>query len=394
MPPIIVARARRDTPAASKVLHFNNAGAALPPQHVTDTVVNHLRLESEIGAYEAAHHAEQRCNAVYSSVASLLNAQRSEIALTQGADTAWAAAFNAIAFRPGDRILTSMVEYNSSYLGFMNMRDRVGIEVTPVPDDNTGQLDVDALRAMLDERVKLIAVAHVPSNGGLVNPVEAIGAVARRNEILYLVDACQSIGQLPVDVEAIGCDFLSFTGRKFLRGPRGTGGLYVRSGVLDQLTPWTVDGRSAVWTSHDTYEYSPGALRFESFEHSVAARLGLGAAADYAQLWGLDAIETRIVKAADNLREQLSEMGGVTVHDKGARKCGIVTFSIAGLEAEQVKSALSAERVNVWTTDRASTLLDMEARRLDSIVRASLHYYNSDDEIDRFCGLVARLTQR
>ena len=393
MPPIIVARARRDTPAASKVLHFNNAGAALPPQHVTDTVVNHLRLESEIGSYEAAAHAQERCQGVYSSVASLLNAQPGEIALVESAATAWAAAFHSIPFQAGDRVLTSMVEYVSNYLGFMVMRDRVGIEITPVPDDNYGQLDVDALRAMLDERVKLIAITHVPSNGGLVNPAEAIGAVARRNNILFLLDACQSVGQIPVDVEAIGCDFLSFTGRKYLRAPRGTGGLYVRSSVLEQLTPRTVDGRSATWTAHDRYEYAPGAQRFETFEHNVAARLGLGAAADYAQLWGLDAIEARIVKAATNLREQLGEMAGVRVHDKGERKCGIVTFSVSGLDAAQVKSALSAERVNVWVTAKESTLLDMEARRIDTMVRASLHYYNSDDEIDRFCGLVAMLTR-
>ena len=390
---ILVSRARRDTPASTKVLHFNNAGASLPPQPVIDAVTEHQRHEWESGGYEAADAAAERIDAIYTSVARLLNAQPSEIALVESATIGWNIAFQGIPWKAGDRILTSRVEYESNYIGFLHFVQRYGISVTPVPDDAHGQLDVDAMRAMLDERVKLIAMTHVPTNGGLVNPAAAVGALARRHGILYLLDACQSVGQLNVDVEAIGCDLLSFAGRKFMRAPRGTGALFVRSSVLDKLDPLMLDGRSATWTGPDRFEIQPDAKRFETFESNIAARLGLGAATDYALGWGIDAIESRVKLTAENFRAQLSEISGVRVRDLGAEKCGIVTFTVEGLEAEQVKMALSEEKVkvNVSVTQRASTLLDMDARGLQSMVRASVHYYNSDVEVDRFCGLIRRI---
>ena len=391
---ILVSRARRDTPSCTKVLHFNNAGASLPPQTVIDVVTEHQRQEWEFGGYEAADAAADRYDAIYTSIAQLLNAQPGEIALVESATVGWNIAFQGITWKAGDRVLTSRAEYESNYLAFLHFVQRFGIEVTPVPDDAHGQLDVDALRAMLDDRVKLIAVTHVPTNGGLVNPAAAIGALSRQNGILYLLDACQSVGQLNIDVEAIGCDLLSFAGRKFMRAPRGTGALYVRTGVMDRIDPLLLDGRSATWVAPDRYEMRDDAKRFETFECNVAARLGLGAAADYALGWGIDAIAQRVKLTANNLRTQLADISGLRVRDMGSEKCGIVTFTIDGLEAEQVKSTLAEEKVkvNVSVTTRHSTLLDMDARGLHSMVRASVHYYNSDDEVDRFCGLIRRIT--
>ena len=219
--PIDIERARRDTPAASEVLHFNNAGAALMPAPVLQAQLRHLQLEAEAGGYEAAAAADDRIEAIYDSIARLLNADRTEIALVENATVAWDMAFYSVGFAAGDRILTAEAEYLSNYIAFLQVARRSGAVVDVVPSDEAGELDVEALERMIDRRVKLIAITHVPTNGGLVNPAAAIGRIARAHGILYLLDACQSVGQMPIDVAAIGCDMLSATGRKYLRGPRG-----------------------------------------------------------------------------------------------------------------------------------------------------------------------------
>lgn len=395
MPPtaIDVDRARRETPGTARVLHFNNAGSSLPPRRVLDTVIGHLQLEAEIGGYEAADQAAERVGHVYDAAARLLNAHRGEIAIIENATRAWDMAFYSIPFRPGDRILTARAEYASNFIAYLQIARKTGAVVEVVPSDETGQLDVSALRAMMDERVRLIAVTHVPTNGGLVNPAAEIGQVAREAGVLYLLDACQSAGQMPLDVEAIGCDMLSATGRKYLRGPRGTGILYVRRAALDQLEPPLLDLHAATWTAPDQYEPRPDARRFENWETNYAGKIGLGVAIDYALEWGLDAIWERIRALAEHLRAGLRAIPGVTVHDVGAVQCGIVTFTRSGLAAaDAIQRALADQRINVSVSGLTSTRLDMAARGLGDIVRASVHYYNTTDEVARFCSAVERLT--
>jgi selenocysteine lyase/cysteine desulfurase len=260
-----------------------------------------------------------------------------------------------------------------------------------VPSDDSGALDVGALERMLDGRVRLIAITHVPTNGGLVNPAAEVGRVARRHGILYLLDACQSVGQMPIDVAAIGCDMLSATGRKYLRGPRGCGFLYVRRGIVDQLEPPFLDLQAATWVAPDRYELRPDAGRFENWENNIAAQLGLGAAVDYALGWGLAAIEARVVALAEDLRARLRAIGGVTVTDLGRKRCGIVTFAVADRTADDIVAGLHQRRINTVSSSPRSTLLDATARRLPPVVRASVHYYNSEDEVARFADVLAAL---
>ena len=389
--PIDIEQARRDTPGADRILHFNNAGAALPPQQVLAAQRRHLQLEADIGPYEAAATENDRLEAVYESAARLLNADRTEIALVENATVAWDMAFYAIGFAPGDRILTAEAEYASNYIAFLQIARRTGAVIDVVPSDATGELDVAALERRIDPRVKLIAITHVPTNGGLVNPAAAVGRIARAHGILYLLDACQSVGQMPIDVAAIGCDLLSATGRKFLRAPRGTGFLYVRRAVLDQLEPPFLDLRSATWVAPDRYEMRPDARRFENWERNIAALLGLGAAVDYALGLGLSDIADRIQTLADALRIRLAAIPGVTVRDLGQKPCGIVTFTAAGTPARDLVAALRQQRINTHASAPASTLLDATARGLPDLVRASVHYYNTEQEVARFAAAVAAL---
>jgi selenocysteine lyase/cysteine desulfurase len=386
---IDIERARRDTPAASHVLHFNNAGAALMPAPVLQAQLRHLQREAEIGGYEAAAEADDRIEAIYDSIARLLNAGRAEIALVENATVAWDMAFYSIGFAKGDRILTAEAEYASNYIAFLQVARRRGAVVDVVPSDEAGALDVEALERMIDRRVKLIAITHVPTNGGLVNPAEAIGRIARAHGILYLLDACQSVGHMPIDVAAIGCDMLSATGRKYLRGPRGTGFLYVRHAVLARLEPPFLDLQAATWVEPDRYEIRPDARRFENWERNVAGQLGLGAAVDYALGWGLADIAARIEPLAAELRRRLAEIPGVSVRDRGRRRCGIVTFTVEGTPARDVVATLRQRRINCHVS-AGSTPID-RARRLPDLVRASVHYYNTEEEVTRFAAAVASL---
>ncbi|ANP56553.1 aminotransferase class V [Streptomyces griseochromogenes] len=376
-----VAQARLDTPGCTEVAHFNNAGAALMPRQVLDASVRHLRLEAAMGGYEAAAHAAEAIGSVYGSAARLLGCDRDEIALVDNATRAWDMAFHGIGFRPGDRVLTSMAEYGSNFIAYLRIAERDDVRIEVVPDDEHGQISVDALREAMDERVRLVSVTHVPTNGGLVNPAAEVGKVAREAGVLYLLDACQSVGQLAVDVRDIGCDMLSTTGRKYLRGPRGTGLLYVRREALDRIVPPALDLRGATWTAPDRYEMRPDARRFETWEANYAARLGLGAAIDHALEWGLPKIQGRVTWLAETLRERLGAIPGVRLRDLGIRRCGITTFTLDGVTADQIASVSAAQRVNVSVSRTTSTRLDMERRGLEEVVRASVHYYNTEEEI-------------
>jgi cysteine desulfurase/selenocysteine lyase len=384
-------RARQDTPGCEHVLHFNNAGSSLMPQQVLDATIGHLQLEAQIGGYEAAEQADAAIEHVYDAAARLINCSREEIAVIENATRAWDMAFYALPFRPGERILTAMAEYASNYIAFLQVTRKTGAVVEVIPNDSHGQISLEALREAIDERVKLIAITHVPTNGGLVNPAVEVGKIAREHGILYLLDACQSVGQMPIDVEQIGCDLLSATGRKYLRGPRGTGFLFVRNSVLERLEPPFLDLHAAEWVSKDTYVMSPDARRFETWESNFAGKIGLGVAIDYALEWGMDTVWRRIKSLAYMLRTQLSPLPGIIVRDRGVTQCGIVTFSVEDKSPDDIKLALDKQHINVLVTRRGSTLLDMGARELESMVRASVHYYNSEEEVERFCRAVEAL---
>ena len=383
-------RIRADTPAAARSTYLHNAGAALMPVPVVEAMKRHLDLEAEIGGYAAAAREAGRVQAVYASVARLLGAAPEEIALTENATVAWQMVFYALRFSSGDRILTAEAEYAANYVAYLQVARRTGAVIEVVPNDAGGQLDVAALERMIDRRVKLISVTWVPTNGGLVNPAAGIGAVARAHGIPYLLDACQAVGQMPVDVAALGCDMLSATGRKFLRGPRGTGFLYVRRDMIQRLEPPIIDHFAAPWVTRDEYRLRDDARRFESWENNYAARLGLGVAVDYALEIGLNAIEARCRLLAGRLRQGLGTIPGLRLRDLGMNPSAIVSFTIDGIEAQAMVDAAAAAGITIGVSNPSSTLLDAEARGLPPLVRASPHYYNTEAEVDRLVDVASK----
>lgn len=379
---------RAETKGTAGLIHFNNAGASLPTDVVVDTVVNYLREEATNGGYETEARYQQQLASVYDLIARLINADRDEVAVVESASVGWGLLFNGIDFKAGDEIITSEMEYVTNLMGFLNAKKNHGVVFKVVPNDELGNFSLQGLEEMISAKTKLIAITHIPSTAGGMMPIVEIGKIARKNNILYLLDACQSAGQIPIDVKEIGCDMLSVTGRKYLRAPRGTGFLFVRKEVQDKLKLILMDSLAADWVSETEFEIRNDARRFELFEKNKALILGLGKAIEYALNIGVDRIWQRIQYLADLMRGQLNAIEGVIVHDFGAEKCGIVTFSVAGADSADVKNEFVEKGINVSLAKAISTPIYMNKNHLLSIVRASVHYYNTEEEIERLCGVL------
>jgi selenocysteine lyase/cysteine desulfurase len=360
------------------------------PRPVVDTIRSYLEYEMINGGYEAHAAHTDRIAAVPTSIASLLKADGSEIAILDSATRAWDMVLYSLPHQRGDRILTTTSEYGSNWAAYMQLEQRFGIEAVVVPDTVEGDIDTVALESLIDDRTTLITLNHMPTNGGLVNPAAAVGAVATRNGVPYLLDACQTVGQMPIDVDVIGCDFLTATSRKFLRGPRGLGFAYVRGSSLDLLDPVFVDNFASDVTDAE-FTFRPGAARLETWEKSYANVVGLGAAVDYALTTGVDDIWIRIRDLAALAREELAGIAGVTVLDKGSEMGGIVTFTVAGVGAQDVQKMLSDSKINVSYATVNSAPVDMRSRHLGDIVRASFHAYNTEAEIEALVKVVRAL---
>lgn len=384
-------RIRRDTPAATSAVFLDSAGSSLPPDPVVETAVAHLRREAVVGGYRAANERMADLAAVKSSIAKLIGAHASDIALSDSATRSWSDFFYSIPLAPGDRILLCEVEYASNAIAALQRAATVGAIVEFVPSDPSGQIDLNALERMLDDRVRIVSLVHAPTNGGLINPAREVAELAHRHGALVLLDACQSIGQVRVDVGELGVDALSATGRKWLRGPRGTGFLYLRPELAASLEPPALDLHSAQWVAKTEFQLAADVTRFEFWECDVAARLALGTAVDYLLDIGIDTVEEAVRERATYLRGQLRGVDGVTVHDLGERKSGIVSFTVDGKIPTDVRDALAERGITVTVSHRRSTLVDMNQRGLDAVIRASPHYFVTFEQLDEMVAALRSL---
>jgi selenocysteine lyase/cysteine desulfurase len=390
-PVIDLAAAREQTPGCADHVFLDSAGSSLPTSRVLDAVVSHLRREAEVGGYRAAAERSADLDALPAAVGRLLGCSADLVALTDSATRAWNQFVTALPLAHGDRVLICGTEYASNAIALLQRVRADGCAVEVVPNDDTGVVDLAALEKLLDERVRLVSLVHVPTNSGQVAPVREVVELAHQAGALVLLDACQSVGQLDVDVDELGVDALTATGRKWLRAPRGTGFLYVRREVLDTLEPATPDLRGATWTTPDGYELEPGARRFELWEYDVAGRLGLKEAVEHLLELGIDEGERTVRSRAADLRRALGDVPGVTVRDVGPDLSGIVSFTVVDVDPERVRDQLLQERVTVSVSGAASTRLDMTERGLDAVVRASPHYFVSPDDIAAAAAAVARV---
>ncbi|MEA2712767.1 MAG: hypothetical protein QOK27_728 [Gemmatimonadales bacterium] len=379
-----LARWRAETPGCERLVHLNNAGAALAPRAVRDAIDAHLDLEERLGGYEAAEAQTAPMQEAYEGVARLLGARARNIALVQNSTIAFAQAISAFDFGPGDVLLTSRADYASNQIMYLSLARRRGVEIVRAPDAPEGGVDADEVRRLVSRRrPALVALTWVPTNSGLVQPVEAVGRICQEAGVPYLVDACQAVGQMPIDVQRVGCDYLAATSRKFLRGPRGVGFLYVSDQRLEAgAHPLLVDMHGATWVEADAFDLTPDARRFESWEFAPALVLGLGAAAAYALDVGLATARDRARQLAAYARTRLAMVPGVRVLDRGPELCAIVTAALAGRDAKEIKLALRARGINTSSPEREDAVIDMDEKQASSALRISPHYYNTKEEID------------
>jgi len=375
---------RQDTPGISGHVHLNNAGAALPPEAVLRACTTYLQREAQVGGYELAADCQEEIARFYERTARLLNAKPRNIAFATNASDAYNRALISIPFEPGDCIVTSRNDYVSNQLAFLQLRDRFGVQIHFAADLPTGGVDPDAVIRMVRQyQPRLVAITEIPTNSGLIQDVYRIGDFLRKqHNTLYLVDACQSAGQIPIDVQRMGCDFLSATGRKFLRGPRGTGFLYVADRVLStSLAPLFVDLRSAYWTAPNAYQLREDARRFELWERPYALLLGLSEAIAYASAIGLDQIQRRNQYLSQLLRNEIQQVPHLQLADQGERQCAIVTFHHPEMTATACKQRFDQAGVAGSLSHQEGARYDMPARGLPWVMRLSPHYYNTEEEI-------------
>ncbi len=382
---------RQETPGTKHVIHFNHAGASLMATPTFQLIQEYQESELYYGGYETADKYRAQLSTVYELIAQFIGADPEEIAIVENATVAWQMAFHSLNLPKGAVVITSQASYASNYISYLQLKEQRGIEIRMIPNDEWGQVDIAKLEAAIDDHVKLISMVHIPTNSGLVNPVKKVGAIANAYQIPFLLDACQSVGQVPVNVQDIGCDMLSVTGRKYMRGPRGTGFLYVNKEMITKLSPPFLDLHSAHWHTPESYVIRKDAKRFENWETNLAAKLGLGAAVSYARQWGMDRISGQISLMAHLLRNKLSEVEGITVWDTGKIKGGITTFSMRNRTAQEIKQHLAKRHINVSVTAPSSTLLDATRRNLPDLVRASVHYFTTEEEIDQLVHSIRQL---
>jgi len=380
IPSLDIDRARRDTPGCRSAVYLDSAGASLMPSSVAQTMVTYIHQELEFGGHEAARIAASELAAVYGNIAYLLGCSTDEVAIVDSGTRAWQMALACFNFEPGDRILTTRNEYGSNLLAVQQAAHRRGASVEFVDTESDGSISIEDLRRRLDRDVRLITLCHALSNSGAINPADAVGSLARQEGIPFLLDCCQSVGQLQTNVEHLSCDMLCGTGRKWLRGPRGTAFLYIRRELACALEPPFANLHAGEWTrtgfipSHD-------ARMFETWEASYADRLGLSAAVEYALSWGIDNIRARVAALSSHLRKALSERPGIIVHDKGQTLSGIVTFSVDGVSSVTLRRRLRTSNIRLSLCRASHARLDSPPRDSTDLLRASPHYFNTEEEI-------------
>lgn len=375
---------RADTPGTSKVIHLNNAGASLPPHQVSDAIESYMQEEHLLGGYETMEARAAELREFYVLAAQLVNGHKRNMAFSGSATDAFNKALSSIPFKAGDVLLTTDDDYVSNQIAFMSLQKRMDIKVIRAAKLPEGGVEVQSVKELIDRHhPKLVSVTHVPTNSGLVQPVEAIGELCQSKEIWYIVDACQSAGQLPLDVTKIKCDFLSTTIRKFMRGPRGAGFLYASNRVLQEgLEPFFPDLHGAQWTAAAEYRLAPSAIRFEYFERPYELMAGSAAAIRYALDLGIENIEQKVKTLATFTRQKLAVLPGVRVLDKGAELCGIVTAINPHWQKDKLVETLKKANINFSTQARQNALIDFDDKGVEWALRVSPHYYNTEAEVE------------
>lgn len=376
-------KVRADTPGCTHKIFLNSAGSSLMTKGAVQIMHSYLDKEMILGGYQTVPFFQHEIDAFYLHASALLHTSPGNIAFTFNATDAYAKAVSSITFKPGDYILTTEDDYVSNYILFFSLQKRFGLQMVrsnTLPSGDINMFDLET--KMLKYRPVLVSVTHIPSNSGKIQDVEKIGHLCEKYDIWYIVDACQSVGQMDIDVNKIKCDFLSATGRKFLRGPRGTGFLYVSDKALAAcLEPLLIDMRGATWETENNYMPSGSATRFELWEANYANILGLSEAIRYAMSIGLKNIRAYNLELCQLLKEQLQIIPDIKITEEGSQTASIVTFTSDTKTLDEYKNTLDMANISYSVGYRHFALIDFNKKNVDWVIRFSPHYFNTTDEI-------------
>ncbi len=352
--------------------YLNHAACGLLPDAALHAMHGYALREQALGAYGAARQVQAEIEQLYQGIAATIHAQPQDIALTQGNSDGWSLVVSAMDWSGGGRILAPRSEWGGNLGILMQLSAQCGVQVEEIPSDADGAVDLEALETLLRTPASLVVLTWMPANSPLVQPAEAVGALCAQAGVPLLVDAAQAVGQWPVDVRQLQCAALTAPGRKWLRGPRGTGFVYVHPDFLPRLRPLTADHFSRPWQTGNTWTYRADARRLEQSEASVALRLGLGAALAAWNALGMERIHGEIQKRADWLRDGLDCLPGIRAHRSGRHaSSGIVTLECSRHDAAALHRGLQERGVEAALSPVAFTPWDMQARGLSAVLRLS-----------------------
>jgi len=377
---------RADFPLLSKgVIYFDNAATSLTPRQVVDAMARYLlecRANVGRGSYRLAIEATSMYEEVRKKVAKFIGAEATEVAFVKNATEAINLVAMGLRWRKGENVVTTALEHHSNMLPWIRAARLYGLELRFVRPRGDGTLAIEDFEELVDERTKVVAVAHVSNVLGTISPVKEIAKIAKSKGALFLVDAAQSAPHMPINVKELGCDFLAFSAHKMC-GPPGAGVLYARDGV--QLDPLAVGGGTVADASLDGYKLLDRPHALEAGTPPIGDVIGLGAAIDYLSRLGLENVMKHELKLAKKLRELLIEVPDVKVHGPEEPQTGIVSFSVRDVKAEDVALALGNLNICVRAGFHCAIPLvrDVLGERL-GVVRASLYLYNTEEEVEKF----------
>jgi cysteine desulfurase / selenocysteine lyase len=390
-----VQRIRADFPLLNRTVHgkplvyFDNANTSQKPLQVIEAVDRHYR-EHNANVARAVHQLGEEATAAYEGardkLAAWINASsRNDIVLTSGTTQSMntvAYSFALPLLKQGDSILTTVMEHHANIVPWQLVAARAGATVKAAPINERGELILEKFFEMLTPDVKLACVTHVSNVLGTVNPVREIARECRRRGIPLLVDGSQALPHRPVDVQALGCDFYAFTGHKML-APTGTGGLWAKREHLQSMPPFFGGGEMIREVRFDGTTFAEPPHKFEAGTPNIAGFAGVGAAIDYVQSIGFDAIRAWEDELLAYATERLRDIPGLRIFGEAAEKEPVISFLIEGAQATDMATLLDLEGVAVRSGHHCAHPL-MQFYGVPATLRASLAFYNTRDEIDAF----------
>jgi len=392
-----VEEVRKDIPfLKTGIIYLDNTATTPTPKPVIDAMLeyfNEYNANVGRGVHRATMRATEVFEAVRKKIANVINCDGDEIAYTKNATESINIVAQGLGLKSGDKVVTTVLEHHSNILPWQRLQER-GVKLEVIGATNDCLLRPEDFEAAIDKSTRLIATHQVSNSVGSIQPVEEIGKVAKENDVLFLLDAAQSVGHMPVDVRKIGCDFLAAPGHKGLLGPQGTGFLYFRKELGKELKPLLVGGGMVEEVGKDRVEFSKPPQIFDGGTPNIPGIIGLGRACDYVLDIGIERIEKRERELTESMMK-IAKIGNVSVYGPTDlnKRGGVVSFNVKGLGHHDVASMLDElEKIAVRSGHHCAQPT-MKHLGVEGTVRASVHYYNLPDEVAKLVETVGKIAR-